>query len=144
MCRTHGSATQTKCQGHSSRSWDFALIFVSAAYLLDLFNCTQMFLSVTQGQGNNSKSWELPLVSFPRHISWTLWTIFIKLYPNVSLIKTIYKTHNSATQTQGQGLTSKSWYLPLTFVSTTLWKFFIKLQSSVPLTEMMCRLKLKS
>ena len=51
------------------------------------------------------------------HISSTLWIIFIKLYPNVPLSEVVCRTNGSATQTQGQGHTSRSWDLPLNFMS---------------------------
>ena len=49
-----------------------------------------------------------------------LWTDFIKLHPNVPLSEVVCRTNGSATQTQGQGHTSRSWYLPLNFVTRVL------------------------
>ena len=43
-----------------------------------------------------------PWLSRPLHISWTFAVIFIKLYPNIPLSEIMYRTYNSATQTQGQ------------------------------------------
>ena len=34
MCKTNDPATQAKGQGHTSRSWDLPLDFVSVPYLL--------------------------------------------------------------------------------------------------------------
>ena len=50
--------------------------------------------------------------------SLTLWTIVIKLHPNVSLSETVCRTHKLVMQTQGQGHTSRSWDLLFNFVST--------------------------
>ena len=58
-----------------------------------------------------------PWISCLLYISWTIWTIFIKLHPNVPLGEVVCRTNNAATQTQGLGHTSRSKNLPLNFVS---------------------------
>ena len=59
-------------------------------------------------QGHTARPWDLPvnLVSTP-----------YLLNPNVSLIETVCRTYNSATQAQGQGHISRSWDLPFNIVS---------------------------
>ena len=78
----------TQGQGHTSRSWDLPLNFVSAPYL---FNPLIFFIKLypdvpliervcrthdsamqTQGQGHTSRSWDLPLNFMVDHISSTL------------------------------------------------------------------------
>ena len=77
------------------------------------------------------------------HISWILWTIFIELHSYVPLSEAVCRTHDSATQTQDQGHSSRSWYLPFNLwplhISWTLWMILIKLYPNVPLSEMVCR-----
>ena len=81
---------------------------------------TQMFLSVrgceehmTQqsrlkikvtGQGQRIYHW----IFCSLHISWTLKAIFIKLLPSISLSEMMCRIHDSPTQSQGQGHTSRS------------------------------------
>ena len=86
--------------------------------------CRLKFKITLQSQGI------YPWISCPLHISWTLWKIFIKLWTNVHLSKTVYKTYNSAMQTQGQYHSLRSLDLPLNtsrslYISCTLWKIFI-------------------
>ena len=66
---------------------------------------------------------------------------FIKLHPNVPLSEVVCIANDSAMQTQGQGHTSRSWDLPLNFVSfeLTICQIFIELHSNVPLSELVCR-----
>ena len=66
---------------------------------------------------HRSRSCDLPFNSCLLHISWTVWTIFIKLHPNVPLSEVVCRANDSATQTQGQGHTSRSWDLPLNSMS---------------------------
>ena len=134
MCRTYGPATQTQGQCHTSRSWDLALNFVSALYLLNhLMDFHQTSLSmilstsrfaepITQlpriktkvtVQGHEIYPWML----CPLQISWTLWAIFIKFYQDVILSETVYRTYDLATQIKIQCPTSRSWDLSLNFVS---------------------------
>ena len=93
-------------------------------------NFTQMFLSMKQHAGTAGPMTQLHRLkikvilqghviypSIPFHISWTLWAIFIKLHTNVPLSETVCRTNGSATQTLGQSFTSRSWDLPLYFVS---------------------------
>ena len=51
MCRTNDLATQTQCQGHTSRSWGLPLNLVSfespQPFVRFSLNITQMFLSVS-------------------------------------------------------------------------------------------------
>ena len=127
-------------------------------------NFTQMFLSVRRcaehmtqllrlkvtGQGQGIYPW----ISCPLHISWTLWTLFIKLHPNVPLSEVVCRTNDSATQTQGQGHTSRSWNLPLNFVSfkspqpfvrfsLNITQFFLSVSwCAEPMTRL-CKLKVK-
>ena len=82
----------------------------------------------------------------PLNISWTLWTILIKLnklHPNVPLSETMRRTYDSAMQTQGRGHTSRSCDLPFKFhdrsISSTLWTISITHHSYVPLSELVCR-----
>ena len=84
-----------------------------------------------QGHGLN------PCFCCPLHISGT---IFIKLHPNVNLSDAMKRTHDSATQTLGQGHSSRSWdkkswiLFPL-HISWNLWTVLIKLHSNYPLSE---------
>ena len=99
----------------------------------------------SQGQGQLSRTWDLlPSISCPLHISWTLWTIFIKLHPNVPFGETLCRTHASAMESRGQCHSSRTWDLPLKLVSATylqnpLKDFFIKFHKNVPLSETVCR-----
>ena len=118
MCRTHKSTMPTQGQGHNWRSRVWAFDFVSSPYLLNslifFFNFGQMLASVrrctepTQPcrfkvkvtiEGHEFE----PLISCSLLISWTLWKIFIKLWPNVRLSETMCRTYNSAMPTQGHG-----------------------------------------
>ena len=93
------------------------LNFVPTPYLMNpewfSLNFTQIFLSVrrcaepmTQLHRLEVRVWEQghgfnTLISCPPLISRTLWTIFIQLHTNFPLSETVYRTHYSATQTQG-------------------------------------------
>ena len=69
----------------------------------------------TQGHCHTSRSCDLPFELCPLHISRALWTIFIKLFPNLPLSELVHRTNELATQTQGH--TSRSWELILNFLS---------------------------
>ena len=83
----------------------------------------------------------LTLVSAPYLMN--PWTIFGKFHPNVSLIDTMCVTYDSASHNQGQGLTSRSWDLPLNIcplhISWTLSTIFIELDADVTLSGTVCR-----
>ena len=49
----------------------------------------------TKGKGHTSSSCDLPFILFPLHISWTLWTVFIKHHSNVPLSKLVSRTHET-------------------------------------------------
>ena len=70
-------------------------------------------------------------LSYPLHISWTVWKIFIKLWSNVCLSESMCRTHKSTMPTQGQGHRSRSCVWALNFMSDPYllypWKdFFFK------------------
>ena len=105
-------------------------------------NFTQMFLSVRQCTGHMT---QLPIIKFTGlgHV------IFIKLHPNVPLSEMVCRTNDSATQTQGQGHTSRSWNLPLNFVSFKSPQPFVRFSLNItqmflsePMTQL-CKLKVK-
>ena len=73
----------------------------------------------TQDQGHTSKSWGLPLNFCVRSISPQPFVRFT-LNPNVSFSKMLCRTHHSARQTQGQGLSSRACVLPLNFESAQM------------------------
>ena len=67
------------------------------------FNFTQMFISV------RCCAELMTRLQVMLHISWILWTIYIKLHSNVPLSKTVCRTHDSSMHTQAQGHTSRLW-----------------------------------
>ena len=100
-------------QGHTSMLWEYPSILCPLNILWTLWTIysyihPNVSLSETvcriyeqglqtQGQGQLSRLWDLrPLISCPLHISWTLWTIFIKLHPYVPFGETVCRTHDSA------------------------------------------------
>ena len=153
MCRTHKSTMPTQGQGHRSRSWIWALNFVSAPYLLypwkvTFLNFGHMFASmrrcaelITQPwrykikvtvQGHGFVSW----FSCPLCISYTSGRIFFKFWSNVHY-KTMCRINNSTMPTQGQGHSSWSWVWALNScplcISLNPGRIFSKLWSNVHL-----------
>ena len=76
-------------------------------------------------------------LSCPLHISWTLRKIFIKLRSNVPLSEKVCRTHNSATQTQGQFKGHGG--LPLNFVCPPEPFQRFSLNFKYSFSETMCR-----
>ena len=83
-------------------------------------NFTQMFRSVRRWAEHITQLPRLkvtgqgiyPWILCPLHISWILKAIFSKRHPNVPLSETMCRTYDLATQTQGQGHTTRSCDLP--------------------------------
>ena len=129
LLRTHDSATQTRCQGHTSRSWDLLFNFVSAPYLLNprreadwgfigmAFVCPSLTHSC-------------PLRG-PLHIPWTLWMIFIKLLTNDPLTGPITQLPRLKVKltVQGHGI------YPFNFVSAP---YFLNPLNYFPQTSPKC------
>ena len=105
--------------GSRSMSWDLPLntwlLHISWTFERFSLNGGQILISVRRCAGPLTQLPRLkikvtlqglriyPWISCLLHISWTLWTLFIKLHPNVPLNETVCRTHDSAMQTQGQG-----------------------------------------
>ena len=87
--------------------------------------------------------WDLLLYSVPTLYLLNPFMNFIKLRPNLYLSETMCRTYDLTTQTQGQGHTSRIWYLPFKSgplsISRTLSMNFIKLQPNVSFSKMVCR-----
>ena len=125
------SAMQTLGQGHWINPWiSYLLHIISTLCKIFIKNHSNVSLSEmvcrthesaaqTQGQGHSSRSWDLPLNFVVALYLLNPFNVFFKLQPNGPLSETMSRTHNSAKQTQGQGHTSRSWDLPLNFVSAS-------------------------
>ena len=93
MCRINNSTMPTQGQGHSSRSWVWALNFMSTLYLLytwggfslnfgQMFTCGTMCRTHnsamgTQGQGHSSGSWVWALTFMSTSYLLYSWTDFL-------------------------------------------------------------------
>ena len=160
-------AQHADSQGHSSRSWVWALNFVSALYLLSpgiIFSkiWSNVYLGwkcaepITQPCGLKvritveSHEFE-PWVFCRLHISFTPGRIFFKRWSNVCLSEIMCRTHNSAMLTRSR---SK---LKVTSLSLEFWGRSIAIQTALlnlgqlfalarwciePITQR-CRLKVK-
>ena len=106
----------------------FNLHFVSTPYPEPLEKCsinfTQIIISVRQSAEPMTQlcrlkvnSWDLPFTFMSAPYLIPFERFFSKLHSNNHLSETVCRTHDSARQTQGQGHTSKSWDLPISFVS---------------------------
>ena len=84
-------------------------------------------------QDLRSRSCDYPLKSI--RVRWTLYTIFIKLHPKVSLGEAMCTTYDLTTQ--------RSCDLPFNscqlHISWTLWMILLKLHWNVPHGKMVCR-----
>ena len=78
-------------------------------------------------------------LSWPLHISWTLWKIFIKLWSKVCLSESMCRTHKSTMPTQHQGHGFEPWISCPLHISYTPGRTFFKFWSYVCLSETMCR-----
>ena len=93
---------------------------------------TQLSRLKATGQGQRINPW----IRFLLHISWTLQAIFINFHPNIPLSEIMWRTYDSATQTQCQVMWCD--LCPL-HISSTVWISFVKLHSYAPLSEAVCR-----
>ena len=124
MCRTYDTATQTPGQGHASRSWDlpfcvrcispepferFSLNFTLKVPLSETVSRTHNSAMQSEGQG------------IYHFVSAPYLQNSLKDFHQISLKMFLSVRWCAETMTQlcrqGQGHTSRSWDLPLTFMS---------------------------
>ena len=156
-----------------SRSWShFKVIYPSICvhsispkpFKRFSLNITQMFLSVSRcaehmtqlprlkvtGLGQGIYHW----ISYPLHISWSLWMIFIKLHLNITLSETMCWSYDSATQTLGQGRLQGNLIdpsIPVRSISSEPFErfsldftqIFLSVRGCAELMTLLCRLKVK-